>query len=675
MGGMKLSDFADLEIEDGDIAGEGVVSYDSSDSEGGDPLDSPTIHLAPLPLETGSPTSASELADLLHAHPVPASKVIPTVPEIAEVFDTADEELQHEEPSFEVLMDETDEPAVTVELDNLSPVEDGTEPGPEDAPSSPPHPSVLAEKDVNVEPGPSELPTSTSTGDEDESASHTGDEDEDSEMGDLPVSRAAPAALPYSPLGPMRMSDSLFRSPIVDREPAAVTSPFKQPALDTSPIENITSSSKQSLSLTPARIPRQLGPLPTTWTPSQVREDLAPLAERPSKVLKPRLPAPVSAKKPEPAPHKEKSKTLAIRGKLDSMFASKFGSMGPPQRTVSASSLASSSSSSSGTGNGITNRPASRTGMQAPKPDLKSSSSKFGSAMPRPASSQSIRPTASSTSRSTLSNSTFGRPAVASSSTIKPTTSRPTIGASSVPSRPALAPRSLITHPAQQAHVKVMEGRVSRPIPAEPPRQSASKRPASVASAAPKLAVQVNPLKRPLSLSSLHSTMRQSVATGPGAPRPALGLPSRLVRDAHQSRGGPVFQVGLGSADFSSSRQAYRSPLRQPAQRGLGTPQAQRTAKVSRLCAPRGRKSTDVSWAPPHDWMVRRSVFEASRPSRCCRRLRIAQARTFSMSRRQNQLARQPAQHVRPNMSALVPALPRVMMPKGGPVRITKMSQ
>jgi len=390
--------------------------------------------------------------------------------------------------------------------------------------------------------------------------------DEDSTLlDDIPMDRAA-VNIPQSVLfSPLRTSDSPLRSlPLVDLAPSSYQSPFAT-SLEPANLVSADPTSPTPRSTTPRgtpaipRTPRQLGPLPTTATPSQVRGNLVPLAERNSKVLKPRQAG--SSTVESAPPLKEKSRTIAVRGQLDSMFSKKVSTMGPPQRPLSVSSSTSSSSNENA-------RPPSRTGTQSISKVLaKPASSKMLANLPRPGSSLSRSMPAPA--KPTMSSSIFGRPnPAASGSSCRPPLPAPA-------ARSALAPRSLVTHPAKQAQSRNMEVKVQRP--AMPPPVSLSR---AIAVSGPP--PQVNPLKRPLSQSTSMppSIARQTVAVGGNGPRPALGLPSRLVRDPNHPRGAPMFHIGLVPVDMSS-RAAMRSPLRQPAQRVAGTPMGKKTARVS----------------------------------------------------------------------------------------------
>lgn len=499
---MKLSDFADQDEEE--EVEESSISYDSSEDEAG--LDSPTVHLAPLP-RSGS----GDLERVLTGSP---SRSIRSSPSRSDKPDGVDEH-------FTILPD----------------VKDTSDGGQEQC-------TILSDNE---------------------------------ELDDLPVDRAAPALTQSALFSPVRTSDSAFRAFPFGRDVAPVQSLINSPFaadLDPTPpdLPNLTSPTRTPTippSATPilARTPRQMGPLPTTATPSQIRGDVAPLAERSSKVLKPRPAVPAGPAGP-PAetiiPYKERSRTLAVRGKLDSIFSSKVGTMGPPQRPLSASSTASSSSSS-----GVA-RPSSRLGQ--PIMSTKASSSKVASSSSRPAPTRTVP--MSAPSKTASSRSTFVRgSALASSSSCRSVT------ISAPPARSALAPRSLITHPAKEAHSRPTEAKVHRPA-------GASMRPSLTISKSTSIsAPPINPLKRPLSQSTsmVPTQARQAISMGSTGSRPALGLPSRLVRDPYHPRGAPVFHVGLGSGDMISARTAVRSPLRQPAQRITGTPTGQKTIRVGGL--------------------------------------------------------------------------------------------
>jgi len=535
---MKLSDFADQEEADDEDQRDRTVSYDSSEDEAGGPLDSPTVHLAPL-RRSGS----REIAECL------------------------------ESPS------RLDKQPVA---GPSSPISSLDQPGsPKEALSIPP-------------------------------------EEDNSMLEDIPMDRAAVDIIQSVLFSPLRTSDSPLRS-LASAE--SVQSPYRSPVAATLEPGNLAiadSTSPTPASTTPIatpavpRTPRQLGPLPTTATPSQVRGNLVPLAERSSKVLKAR-PAGPSTVEPAP-PLKEKSRTIAVRGQLDSMFSKKVSTMGPPQRPLSASSSASSSSNENA-------RPPSRAGTQSISKVLaKPSSSKMAANIPRPGSSLSRSMPAPA--KPAMSHSIFGRsnPATNSSSCRPPPPAAPI--------RSALAPRSLVTHPPKQAQSRNTEVKVQRPP--MPPPVSLSR---AIAISGPP--PQVNPLKRPLSQSTSMppSIARQTVAIGGNGPRPALGLPSRLVRDPNHPRGAPMFHIGLGPVDMSS-RAALRSPLRQPAQRVAGTPMGQKTARVSSRCFVKSQL-TD-SWGHLQELKVRPVLSAPSHRSRCSPSQPTGQVKTSPPSRHPN---------------------------------------
>jgi hypothetical protein len=103
---------------------------------------------------------------------------------------------------------------------------------------------------------------------------------------------------------------------------------------------------------------------------------------------------------------------------------------------------------------------------------------------------------------------------------------------------------------------------------------------ATVPQAVP-VAVAKNPLKRPFPISAPAPSSRQTITTSAG-PRPALGLPSRLVWDAGQARPTPVFHIGAAPPQTHMAQIAMKSPARQAAaQRAPGTPSTSRIANVS----------------------------------------------------------------------------------------------
>ena len=581
LGGMTLSDFADQDEGNEQDLKEESVSYSSSDDEDEGPLDSPTIHLAPLP--------RSESRGIVQVSASPTRQ---------------DQAAAGSSSPAAVLK----QPISSKEASSVEPARD------------------------------------------------------DSMSEDLPLDRAAVNVVQSVMFSPLRTSDSPLRSlSTAEFAHSPTKSPFA-PNLDTNiatadPTSPTPASSTPKGTPAPARTPRQLGPLPTTFTPSQIRGDLAPLAARSSKVLKPR---PISSTTVPAPPLKEKSRTLAVRGKLDSMFSKKVTTMGPPQRPLSASSSTSSSSNENA-------RPQSRAGIQ---PTSKSyavpSASKVAATLPRPGSSLSRSVPVSS--KPSMTNSVFGRSTATSSSACRPPLPSALATVSAAPTRSALAPRSLITHPAKQAHSRPVEAKVQRP-PMPPPVSLSRGIAVSVQPA------QVNPLKRPLSqsVSMPPSVVRQTVAIGPSAARPALGLPSRLVRDPSHPRGAPMFHIGVGPVDMSLSRSALRSPLRQPAQRLNGTPMGQKTAKVSGPML-YGAHELMSSWERLHGMKVHHVRYARSLLSRCFRNLSNDPVRMYRQSRHRN---RQGHQHKPPDklvtMTIWLKARRRVAIE--AQVRITKMSR
>lgn len=395
---------------------------------------------------------------------------------------------------------------------------------------------------------------------------------EDSDLEEMPIARAGFPVSTYPTFSPLRASNSPYRStPIkTNGEPGLVLSPpapeQEQTALQ-GVADHLVSPTRSPSGLTagtPAtmRTPRQLGPLPTTATPSRSRGNLVPLVDRNAKVLKSQALSDSTIRPAEPAIQaKDKSRALAVRGRLDAVFSTRPGMMGPPQRNFSGSSSQSSRSSSS--------RPASRAGAEPPAVRQP--------AMPqRPASAASRRPTASTLGQS------VARPVAKAPTAPSTALPRPQKGFAkpAVPTaRPALAPRSLVTNPPKPSATKPNPFKINRPASTEPkPAAVAVTDRLPVAPVAP-VAVAVNPLKRPLP--SVHGTQpARSALSVSVAPRLALGLPSRIVRDSGGQRSISQFHVGAPPQESSMARIAMRSPARQSGgQRGPGTPL--RVAKVS----------------------------------------------------------------------------------------------
>lgn len=399
--------------------------------------------------------------------------------------------------------------------------------------------------------------------------------EDDSDLDPLPVPRANPSMTALAHFSPIRASASPFRSPPNMLAFTSVPSPPPQPlfaptARDDetllSPSQTPTRPPPQETPLT-AKTPRQLGPLPTTAaTPCQTREGVVPLADRTTKIIKSHTIASQAPKVTEPVlvPAKDKSRALAVRGQLDAVFTSRTGKMGPPQRTTSASSSQSSSSSSGRQPSRLDLEKAAR---KAPT-TIKPVPIRPGSGLSRPQPSTTLAKAVSATG---LPASKRPNPSL-STSLARP--SAATAKSTGPPARLALAPRSLVAHPAKQPVIKSVPSKLSRPVE-HSSQPVTAERPAVVASS-----TSANPLKRPFPSGGFALPARQAVPVASGS-RPGLGLPSRLVWDASQGRHAQTFHVGA-APENTMARIAARSPARQGSyQRPPGTPSTSRALKVS----------------------------------------------------------------------------------------------
>ena len=402
-------------------------------------------------------------------------------------------------------------------------------------------------------------------------------EEGNSEFDALPVPRAGTAIHAFATFSPIRALASPYRSPprISDKvNGAAMLSPPPQFGLPGSPVgegslHSPTQTVSQTLAETPmaARTPRQLCPLPTTATPSRAREAMVPLVDRGAKTLKSQPPVTSTSSQSEPSliPLKDRNRALAVRGKLSAVFAGRPGVMGPPQRAVSSSSSLSSSGS-----NGRS------TSQAVPERSTVRKVARPTGAPIRPASSMARLPPVSTLGKSAQASSFrsgIQPKSLSSSLSTRPVSAIPTT--SSASTRPALAPRSIITHPPKQPISRPIATKIARPMPVMPVTVPLAQ-PQTVSVTAPK-----NPLKRPFQAGTMAPSSRQAITTSNG-PRPALGLPSRLVWDAGQSRPTPVFHIGAAPAQTHMAQIAMKSPARQATgQRAPGTPSASRTAPVS----------------------------------------------------------------------------------------------
>lgn len=391
----------------------------------------------------------------------------------------------------------------------------------------------------------------------------------DSELETLPVSRAGPSINAFATFSPIRGLASPYRSPPQIKPTsfdAVMLSPPSQYDPPTTPggealLESPTRLASQATLNSPiaTRTPRQLCPLPTTATPSRARQELIPPVDRGAKILKSQTATASSSSQGELSliPLKDRNRALAVRGKLNAAFSSRPGTMGPPQRAVSASSsLSSSSSNGRPTGVTGTERPASKK-MERPT-----------AVPPRPASSMSRLPPVSTLGKgpqvSTFRKGVQPKP-LSSSLSSRPASALSLPTSSAGATRPALAPRSLVTHPPKQP--------ISRPTAIKSTRPMTGMSSSMVAPQPQVAAVTLsNPLKRPFPVSAMAPPSRQALTTSTGS-RPALGLPSRLVWDAGQARSTPVFHIGAAPAQSQMAQIAMKSPARQATSlRTLGTP-------------------------------------------------------------------------------------------------------
>ena len=256
------------------------------------------------------------------------------------------------------------------------------------------------------------------------------------------------------------------------------------------------------------------------------------------------------------------TRAFAIRGQLDAAFVGRFG---PPQRTVSASSGSSSISSSSRSSGRPGSSLASRTtasGPSRPRPQV-TTAKPFSLSSAKPPSKAMAPPS---------------QPAKPSQPKTAPLATR--TGQLPQPTRAPLTVRN--APPVFKA--PVMVGKPVRPatssINGTRPMAMATASVGSAGGRHPSPPVQSVPSKRPLASSTASgATLARSinnVSAGGGAPRPALGLPARLVRGT-QPGAAPVFSLGVGGGGGTISEAAYASrPIFESprVKRAYGTPLA-----------------------------------------------------------------------------------------------------
>ena len=270
------------------------------------------------------------------------------------------------------------------------------------------------------------------------------------------------------------------------------------------------------------------------------------------------------------------ARAVAIRGQLDTVFASRLG---PPRRTVSGSS-----SSSSGKGKIVQGRSKTKGAPKVgSKPQIATSRQRVtSSTVTAPSVSEPRRPIHSNglarTALSIQQNARQPRAPVAKTGSAGPSQSFSSKTSANVPTRLPLVPRAV--PPAKSSlSISTTRGPKKGIAPLVGPN-TLLKLPTK--SVSPQTA---NPIKR-----SLHTNQptlaRALVATGPAVTnRPTLGLPSRIVREASCGNA-PVFSMGAGGSESSlsnPSRGGFRSPggrFGGGAKRPFGTPCGMRLMKV-----------------------------------------------------------------------------------------------
>lgn len=372
------------------------------------------------------------------------------------------------------------------------------------------------------------------------------------------------------------------------------------------------------------KTPFQLPPAPasvTNATPS-TQKPFAPigqgLANKGDKVLKSALAtshmpgsldrSAMTSKPRQLNPAKTAARAQMIHEQLSAAVSGRFR-MGPPQRSISASSASSTSSSSS-----AAQRPPSRVGgttqglptkVAKAAVNVSSTTLALGSSS---SATQAVSRTANmgppnrpqhivTGSSKPMTQKLFGnaRPGFkrpenpSSAANIKAVTKPP------VPSapRPVLAPRTFPSLPpaARNGGAFPHSNKAARPVvplktlAVQPVYQTVPLQAMCSVPAAP------NPLKRSLAHAfapTNGASLLTESASLPG--RSALGMPSRLVRDATNPYAAPVFSIGVGgeggysNATMAVARSGFKSPFKSTAiKRGMpGTPLGSRSSKVCR---------------------------------------------------------------------------------------------
>ena len=441
----------------------------------------------------------------------------------------------------------------------------------------------------------------------------------------LPIARAGPVIIPH--IGSHYLSSQTIRA-----DPG---SPFRSLPFNSSPIGQIESmgaftpdvtirlgridspeSPKKPASQMPLTIQQtplissmHKALLPADATPPAARHPVSytrpGVIETNSKTLKSSvgqattiIPVPSDCMKSAARPGKVVARALAVRVQLDAAFQSKLGSMGPPQRAVSSSSVSSSASSSSiSQQNSV-----ARNGMTAPSKASQYASNKMDSSKLAKLNAGPTNPIGNPRTPATLPQN------LVRGSNRPPTncgrfTSQPKVRTSvasiacqhksAVPllstkaaSRPALAPRAIPQCVVRTTEAHTNASKMARP-PLEPNASIPNIEAYNPLACSPQ-AVQLNTLKRPLPIS--QPTMGRPLVTASGKPvmRPTLGLPSRLGREGTATRLMPVFSLGAAGGNESGTpgRSGIKSPhrpiLARPAtNNSWGTPSDLRLTKVS----------------------------------------------------------------------------------------------
>jgi hypothetical protein len=370
----------------------------------------------------------------------------------------------------------------------------------------------------------------------------------------LPANRAGPVVIPKF--------NYLSRS--IRAEPGSPYRSLPQPISDDFALTMHEEDHKTRLSVVDSPPSSSRNPDPAlSMTPGQIKSDdtnrLGSSLQSSSTLVTGSVTRrPLFSTSPQKMDKKTVKRTLLIRSQLDAAVANsknapgtvKSGLMGPPQRTVSSSSISSGISGA---------RPPSRAAFKPTVP-----------IEPRRHLLSSAASKKAQTTLATSASTTLPQPKPAS----RPVVALP---------RPALVPRTL-----PQASVRPVPASVdvklNRPMHVLAKPASMSNLRASVSTKAKSPDRSSNPLKRPLPVS--QPIARPAISLG-APPRLNLGPPSRLVSTIQEPSERPVFHIGASVGD---ARQVFPSPalrrmgppVRNALQGGAsrGTPGSVRTFKV-----------------------------------------------------------------------------------------------